>query len=582
MKTNAKKILCLLLACVLMLSMAACGKKDETPETVTTEVAESMIHADVQEYMTTSVDDTAEILSLMQVQEDSGDTEKTVTCVITYAGEAGDGTATFTMSYVLDDGDWVLDDMDADLNSTADADDTEKVQDEESEKTEEKTETQQGSISTSSVEGSKILKGYSLKKLGTFQDRDDLYTYSSDALMVEVDGTFSRIVYRDGTVSADSYCKIEKLGDGYLSVTDSAEEINSTGVVTVDGEVLIPCEAAYVEWIDSNNGTQTGRYLKVVYSTGVTTDESEAYFYVTDRMLSLSAEEGDVLHTGYAKIYDVVKKRFVGDIQSSVTGYNIFNECGDCFTVKDEDDIVYLYNADGELIKQTSRCQSVGNGYMICYDSGTYEVYDTTGSLRFSTSDYLSGLDSTSGFLKKSVNSNYVLLDIDGNEILSDPYKSISSEAYGIVEVQSVMGEYQAVTLDGQILASTTEYLYRMVPGYYYYSENGVYALVGPEGIIAEGLDSAPYNLAVANDKTLMVLNDKEYSLQLDTKSFNEPANGLITVESDATGKYGMFDLFTGKQLLEYQYAQIVVVNDAVYARQGEEWTAFELVSEYR
>ena len=59
-------------------------------------------------------------------------------------------------------------------------------------------------------------------------------------------------------------------------------------------------------------------------------------------------------------------------------------------------------------------------------------------------------------------------------------------------------------------------------------------------------------------DSDALVLNDGECSLHLENKYYNDLGFALIASKSDANGKYGVFDLFTGEQLLDYEYDDVI------------------------
>ena len=55
----------------------------------------------------------------------------------------------------------------------------------------------------------------------------------------------------------------------------------------------------------------------------------------------------------------------------------------------------------------------------------------------------------------------------------------------------------------------------------------------------------------------------------------------LIAIKSDSNGKYGVFDLFTGEQLLDYEYDRVEGIEGYVYALKGETWTIYKTDYKY-
>ena len=52
---------------------------------------------------------------------------------------------------------------------------------------------------------------------------------------------------------------------------------------------------------------------------------------------------------------------------------------------------------------------------------------------------------------------------------------------------------------------------------------------------------------------------------------------GMLAARSDSERLYGVFDLFTGEQLLGYEYETVSVAADYLYAFKNEEWTVFQI-----
>lgn len=97
-----KKYLSLLLAVILVLSMAACSS-------ATTEPDSSVYKADVQEYITEILDESAEITIFEKKSSEMDGNKLTVVCVAMYAGDAGESKGEFTLTYVKTGKEWELD-----------------------------------------------------------------------------------------------------------------------------------------------------------------------------------------------------------------------------------------------------------------------------------------------------------------------------------------------------------------------------------------------------------------------------------------------------------------------------------------
>lgn len=114
----------------------------------------------------------------------------------------------------------------------------------------------------------------------------------------------------------------------------------------------------------------------------------------------------------------------------------------------------------------------------------------------------------------------------------------------------------------------------------YISGENGyLYALSNKDGIIIEGLSASSgiYDLSIQDGEKAFVVNDKAYSLTLEDSYPQNLMLGLIGSRSDSNGLYGLFDLFSGEQLLNYEYEMIKAAAGYLYAYKNGEWTIFQV-----
>lgn len=103
-----KKYLSAILAVAMLLSLAACGGALEEPNN-------SVYQADVQEYITEILDETAEISAFEKKSSDINGDSLLVVCIATYAGDAGEEKGEFTLTYVKNGNKWKLDKCRVDL-----------------------------------------------------------------------------------------------------------------------------------------------------------------------------------------------------------------------------------------------------------------------------------------------------------------------------------------------------------------------------------------------------------------------------------------------------------------------------------
>ncbi|MCD8082431.1 MAG: hypothetical protein LUE86_02615, partial [Clostridiales bacterium] len=435
-----------------------------------------------------------------------------------------------------------------------------------------------------SGEGSKKFIGYTLEKTGEIESQQGM-TVLSNYIKINKDNAF-QLVSGKGEILTDSYYDVSYLGNGFFAVRNSDTELNSKGLIDENGEQLIPCEAADIEWMRSifstNDFSEENRYLKVTYALEKTEDKDEAFLFVTDRMIAISPDEDDTLYTGYATIYDTKEHQFVSNIKMT---NNEGEVSGDNLMITDDDGMSYLYDANGNILMKTDKYWSsnAGKGYVITHDAGSYEVYDEKGSLAFSSAKMLARVVSTSRFLERAEEGGgFSLLDMEGNMVLPGAYETIR-EIYGMVQVRLKDNTYQLTDLNGTVIASSDNEFNMLEPGYYYSKcADDTYMLVGPEGIIMEDLEQYPNKACVVDGTKALVLSEKEFSLQLDGDKITQLSTGIIAVQSDSSGKVGVFDLFTGKKLLDYMYSEIKGGDDYLFARLGDTWEIYKINRESR
>lgn len=587
---------------MLVFQLSGCGssKVADSPQ-------DELIKSDVQDYITEIIDESGEIKIFEKTESNVDGDEAVAKCTALFSSSSGDQQGEFTLTYSLDGGEWKLEKCKVELSEeetgssasaghTPDEEDTE----EQTEATEEETEEAAGEAEKTDEKASKgssggakagsgkseIIAGYTVEESGSCSNDNRLLQNYGTMYYVEDD--CARIVATNGETLKEPYTHIEALGEGYMAVAKKSDDVNRTGLIKTDGKELIPCEAAIIERISNKRGgNYNGRYMRVVYGEGTTTDKEKAFFYTTDKQFSFSADDADTLYTGYARVYDTVKEQFVPGVQSDNPDEYSIKECGDHFFIEDQEGIYYLYDENGKEILQSTKINGIGNGYFIISDEGMYEVYDETGEKLLSSKDMYTDMESESGYLKIYENSNYVMIDKNGDQILPDTYKSISSESKGLVSVQSVTGEYQLVNLKGEVLGSTNDMIapisepYSDDSGYYYAKNDDKFDLIGPGGMIVSGLEECPTHCIVMKDTDALVINDGEFSLHMDNKHGEDLGLGLIGMKSDSNGKFGVIDLFTGEQLLDYEYDNVYGIDGYIYALKGDTWTIYKLGYKY-
>ncbi len=438
--------------------------------------------------------------------------------------------------------------------------------------------------STGADPGFGIVTGYDLELTGTTPYESGMRK-SYDSL---VNG--NQIVFENGTYS-DELVDFDEYGEYYALRTKSYdEEVNATGFFSADGEQLIPYEAAFVKWVSIKVGEGEKyfphRYLSVVYSDGVAEDESEAYFYLTASYLSLSPGEDDVLYKGHEKIYDTVTRQFVPNIELTDPSFDVY-ECGDAIVI-DRNGAITMYDANGkELLSSedgtyNSGYNHVGNGILILKSGQKYKVYDDTGKQLFESDEDMTVVESVRGYVKQYDSGLYTIFDSSGKQVLDQKFKTVYEESGSYLSVETDKEAAQLVSLDGKVIAENDDIFnfYTYSYGFVTEEKDETYSLYGPSGLLDEGLTSAsPYLIYTYNDGSFLALNTGEKIAIEPGTSFADSIGvvGLLLVHDDTSGLYGLYDAFTGEQLLDCSYRFLSASATHVYAMKDDTWEIYSL-----
>ena len=445
-----------------------------------------------------------------------------------------------------------------------------------------KTSTATGGNATASdvhVDDSKIRVGCSVEEVGSFDNPGMIQSWGGAPVVAQSENS-AKIVFTDGSLS-DVYYSVHELGDGLYEVVPNAEDsIHSVGLVNIDGEQLIPCEAGVINHVSRADGQKdNSRYLRVSYATEVTTDKNEAFIYSSDDMFSFMPDEDDTLYKGYAKVYDLKNKKFIEGVEITNPDSSSMVEIGNNFAIKDLEGDYHVYNEEGKEVYSGSA--NLGNGYILPYTSGGSQILDENGNLLYETEDNLSEVDSTSGLIKKYNDDGSTLIDKNGNQVLPESYKYIYSEEYGFVEVETDDEINKIVDLNGNVIVESSENITQK-QGYFYYDVNDKYSLYGPDGLICENAESYPDNLILQSGSKLLVIKDKDYTFDCGESYVDGFTQGVAKVRNDA-GMSGIFEAFTGQMILDYNYKSITTCGDYLYAEEDDSTCkVYKLVYDYR
>lgn len=435
--------------------------------------------------------------------------------------------------------------------------------------------------------------GYNLTYAGSIYDPDKKIGIRTDHVLVhreydEEHNILDRfLTYLGDDIFDRPFEQIEYLGNGYFLAKEYSEEINSVGLITYEGEVIIPFNAAYIEKLSYD----TDRYLKVTYSTGETENPDEAFFYTSENLNLLSAFNGydddDRFFMGYAKIFDMEQRKFVEGIElhngMDATG------CDDkiCVEEKNGQGETIIYDSEGNILLASEKQILIGKDFCIISNGNAKQLCDYEGRVLFETSsgyldrigkDYVEFVDDG---VKKVLNKN-------GEQVYNGEFDYINMQSANDMLVIQKDGAQKLVRLDGtELMASDNLKKFRYTYdgfGIWYYIDDDIYAEKRENGFInSEGkkveishrLDSLVGYNEDGEQKSLFVVSDLDCTLKFENANIKSLTKGLVTVEQNY--QYQLYDLISGRKLLESEYDYIAYAADYIYALKDDTWQVFHL-----
>ncbi len=408
-----------------------------------------------------------------------------------------------------------------------------------------------------------IVNGVSLVKIGEFE-------VPAEPAVDQARTHWEELMYAAGS-------GIEYLDDGCYSVPGPGEDVNRKGLFTEEGEQLIPFEAALIRRLNS-------RYLTVYYATEKTENRLEAILYTTDGSSWIAQghpKEGDTLYKGYIRFYDLELKRFVGDLTAS----EMYSSSGRLLVLKGKGiEEPGIYDENG--VKVSDNKWETGNGFLL---KPQKELYDEELNLRYTSDTSLQKFTSGSGYILKSVkDGGYRIIDIDGNAVSEEVYKSVYEEQAGYFSALAMDGSYVLLSAEKGVLATGKERFTCLNDGYWYGKDENGYIFIGPDGIIAENLKNRPESCLQAYEKQsdgkeyTLVLNTGEWALQAGRAISMGPGLLRETTHTKNGDHHILYDVFTGETLLEGDYEKLYFVGRLIWLQNGMTCEVYRVQYQYR
>lgn len=421
---------------------------------------------------------------------------------------------------------------------------------------------------------------YTIEKEASFSGEEDDLTFDNGAAIL-VDGDSYYLIGPDGKqiIKNEEIIGVESVGDGYyiVIVKDGKDEVNKTGLVDKKGKVLIPFDAAFIKY--TTDDPKDAMFLEVGYAMEETTDKSQCFVYSADNDYSLGPDEDDTMYKGYGEVFSLDEEEMVKGIRITNGSRTAFNDLQDAFTVEDDDDTTTMYNAKGKKLWESPEKSTVymAKNAVIVSSSSGQQLIDSSGKVSYETKGYLHGLNGDDKRFTEKNDDEVTVIDIEGKQVLDKSYDKVTYASGGLYDVGS--GSDEAI-VDGSgkvVVEYSSGYtLKEVVPGYCVSRANNEYVVIKSGKQIVSLKNGVVDNLVFKDDSDkYYVLNDEKFNLEI--RSVSELAPALARARMNDSAGVGLYDLFTGKQLLEDEYEEIHIAGDYIYAFADGTWTTYEL-----
>ena len=428
----------------------------------------------------------------------------------------------------------------------------------------------------------------SMVEVGTIEDPAanlQFYDYVTDRFPDE-NGYFSWYTCAGEKVEGIQFKNITYLGNGLYYGKSGDAGINILSFFTQYGQMLSSQDICMVEWAagqDENNP----RYL-LLYTADAKTDDkerclvsfSEDYSYVS------ASSQRDIMYTGTVRIFDVFSMKFVPNLPT-ITNDKDVEICKNTIVIKNDDETHTVYDESGNPVNVIYNDLSVYNGYMInrSFNSGaggyTNHILDEQGNRTYTTNHTLMSINRIDPYLKLHVSyeepEKNKIVDIYGNVIL-EGYDAADFFGGMFLVYNKQRNKYGLITPQGKVvLPPKYEYIYETYMGYCVAKYKGKCTLVNSDGILIGGLSTNPYQLFLQEDESLFVINDRSYDLDVGSSMVTMLTTGVVKAQSEDTGFWRVYDLFTGEALLPSEYERIQYTADHLYAYRDGVWAVYEV-----
>lgn len=403
---------------------------------------------------------------------------------------------------------------------------------------------------------------YKLKatKLKSLNIKGDEFTYDNVGIIYKSGDNYGLVSPDGANDTGAKFYQLKQLtyDNSYyaLGVTSkpAASEQNYIGLYNSKGEQLIPEQYASIDFIND-------RYVKVVKVDKETKNKDDALVYSTNRLISISPSDEDILYSGTWYVFDLEK----GDLVKGVSGTKPYyiSAKGGYLIYKNDDGKELKRDGNGKEVTDERQILNDG-GYYFSNSDGSQTVYDAEDNKLFtlSKSDGLVS-DVKDGYYKVSKyddgNSSYYVVDKTGKAVTKEFSDSLYLLDGGLMSVND-----QIYTIKGEKVLDfgSTANIEKTFKDASYVKDGDKYAVIDTAGNVlcredSSDVEKSGFCAYKKGDSENSFYCFKTQKFSVKGKYFGD---WLCTKTTD--GKSTLYDLRSGDPLIEGDYDLYEVMMD--------------------
>ena len=398
--------------------------------------------------------------------------------------------------------------------------------------------------------------------------RSDKYSLDDGALLYYEGDEAKFCDFKGNIVDDRPIAGAKYLGsDLYCVALKNDEDINRVGLVTTDGELLIPFDVAIITFtVKHKEREEAPRYILAFTGTEQTTNQEEALFTASDSMFT---EDDDTLYKGFIRIFDLKTRQYVNGLEFDHGNSEDFDQVGDNILV-DIDDKAVVYSPDGKTVYTEQGFLDINSRYMVDRNAGQSVIMDAQGNQLYSTDISTSVLHYDSDYFTQRENNITTVINAKGEPVLNGEgsfIRAVSQDRFFTKKEGDT--DYILLAADNTVIdISPNPYVYNAL-GFLMTTKSDYrnMTVITPGNRIFEDLDMGLLDMVFTKDgrTSYLVLNTGEFVSGGDS-FFRCISDGLISLShwEKRETKYGLIDAFTGETLVDFLYDEIRSVDSSI------------------